>query len=478
MADKFIRHGETFNGDGTSSAAATSNGGVGAWNNINILEGTSPAYGSLAAGDVVYIRSKNASGADITRTLSTSAATSLGSSAATVNSWIVWVLDNGDVWPGIDGTLTFLMTAGNYPLNVLQYNRIIAKTKDAIYYNSSSSGSAANRGTVLQGSIIENWRIRTSSTDATFADTPLQVATLDRNSQAINCTIEAPGAQSLVVASNNNKLTIINPVFVVTSTLQPTKPILTASYSASGRAPCEIQVINPSFSGTGITSGKVLAVGNVKIFGGEVPSVLTFAAPNGAIGISMQSPMPTGFAIDGRLGSVMSHNSFGLIDSRADVNYPYLNATYPDSTSTPMSVLLRPSANYAGVGSPTEILLSKFKTTSDSYSTLTVECLVSTSYTGLHKGNCWIEVTWIDASGAFVSASTFDINAGSLDSSTAAWYPPTPAYGAVSLAKRKLSVVLPGGVKQDTMIFVRFCVGLKQASADDIVFVCPDVEAA
>lgn len=69
MANKYIIHGATFNGDGTSSAEATSNGGVGAWNTITYFEGTAPAYGTLAAGDVVYIRSKDAGGSNITRTL-------------------------------------------------------------------------------------------------------------------------------------------------------------------------------------------------------------------------------------------------------------------------------------------------------------------------------------------------------------------------------------------------------------------------
>ena len=58
MADKFLRHGETFCGDGTASNAAASAGAVGAWNDINVFEGTAPASGALADGDVVYIRSK------------------------------------------------------------------------------------------------------------------------------------------------------------------------------------------------------------------------------------------------------------------------------------------------------------------------------------------------------------------------------------------------------------------------------------
>lgn len=70
MANKYIVHGATYCGDGTSPNMATADGGVGAWNNINIFEGTAPPYGSLAAGDTVYIRPKDASGNDMTGTIS------------------------------------------------------------------------------------------------------------------------------------------------------------------------------------------------------------------------------------------------------------------------------------------------------------------------------------------------------------------------------------------------------------------------
>ena len=58
MANKYLIEGATYCGDGTASNEAASAGAAGAWNNINVLEGTAPAYGTLAAGDIVYIRSK------------------------------------------------------------------------------------------------------------------------------------------------------------------------------------------------------------------------------------------------------------------------------------------------------------------------------------------------------------------------------------------------------------------------------------
>ena len=111
MANKYIIEGAAFNGDGTSPAEATSNGGVGAWNTISYFEGATPAYGSIGAGDTVYIRSKTAAGANITRTWSTSV--SYGSANATISAPIYWILDAGNVWPGISGTLTYTTTTAN-----------------------------------------------------------------------------------------------------------------------------------------------------------------------------------------------------------------------------------------------------------------------------------------------------------------------------------------------------------------------------
>ena len=87
MANKYIIHGATYCGDGTASNAAASAGAAGAWNDINVFEGTAPAYGTApAAGDVVYIRSKTNAGADITRTLTGDI--TIGSANATITKSI------------------------------------------------------------------------------------------------------------------------------------------------------------------------------------------------------------------------------------------------------------------------------------------------------------------------------------------------------------------------------------------------------
>ena len=124
MPNKYIRHGETFNGNGTSPDAATVDGGAGAWNNINVFtNATAPNYGggALVGGDVVNIRSLDKVGSPIA--VSSAIALSLGSTAGTDLLPITWNFDNGVIWPGVSGQVTVTTTAG-VAISLRNYNNI------------------------------------------------------------------------------------------------------------------------------------------------------------------------------------------------------------------------------------------------------------------------------------------------------------------------------------------------------------------
>src|SRR5574337_453731 len=107
MAAKYFIFGATYNGDGTTSSEAASNGAAGAWNQASILTGTAPTYGSLSAGDTVLIRSKTGAGADLDISNTLAGSITLGSSAGTAANPVTWILDDGTVWSGKNGTLTY-----------------------------------------------------------------------------------------------------------------------------------------------------------------------------------------------------------------------------------------------------------------------------------------------------------------------------------------------------------------------------------
>ena len=142
MANKYLIHGATYCGDGTASNEAASAGAAGAWNNINVFEGTAPAYGTApVAGDFVYIRSKTSAGADITRTLT--ADITIGSANATITNPVTWVLDNGAIWSGIDGKLSYQCSGGNCKTTVRSYNAVIAQTQSALEFVTSNAWGSA-----------------------------------------------------------------------------------------------------------------------------------------------------------------------------------------------------------------------------------------------------------------------------------------------------------------------------------------------
>ena len=82
---------------------------------------TAPAKGALVAGDTVFIRSKTAAGDPVVITLS--ANTNIGSAAATAAGPITWNIDDGQVWPGISGSVT--VTAPSHYISTVLNNNVL-----------------------------------------------------------------------------------------------------------------------------------------------------------------------------------------------------------------------------------------------------------------------------------------------------------------------------------------------------------------
>src|SRR5574337_2055399 len=123
MATKYLIFGAAFNGDGTTSSEAASNGAAGAWNQSSILTGTAPTYGALAAGDTVNIRSKTGAGADADISNTLGASITLGSASATATAPITWILDDGTIWAGKNGTLTYTTNIVRIVPNLMGYKK-------------------------------------------------------------------------------------------------------------------------------------------------------------------------------------------------------------------------------------------------------------------------------------------------------------------------------------------------------------------
>ena len=469
MANKYIIHGAAFNGDGTASNEAASAGAPGAWNNISILTGTTPANGTLVAGDVVYIRSKTSAGADIAVALP-AADVYLGLAAATATSPVVWILDNGSVWSGVDGLLTYTITGGNYVFQIRTNNSFIAKTRGALRYASTATGSGSFRGVELHGSYIDGWRITSASVDTIgYAEPPLKTALNSLGATASRCDIVLPGYASAGIGEQGSKLTMIDCDIELTSNAAYTanQPTFSAREAVNSSASGMLEAIGCTVRGTGAHSTKPVAEGNVKVVGGVIPAVMPWTkAPT-----NFNEVPAIGIGVDGALGSIGASAFGGVVDSRSDGYYPTLNAVLPDSSSTPWSWKLYPST-MLGYGSVTDVVLSTFSTAASGITGAAVEFLVPTTF-GLTRATCYVDITWTDESGVRRSATSLDLTGAALETSTAAWSATT--YGATAFDKRKASFTLTGGVKQNTMVVARLCVRKVAGSAGDVVFACPAV---
>lgn len=479
MANKYIRHGETYCGDGTTSAAATSNGGVGAWNTKTYFEGTAPAYGAISAGDTIFIRSKDAAGADLSLTSATGTI-NLGSASATIAAPIKWVLDDGVVWSGISGTLTYKRTgAATHQLRA--FNTLACNTPGKLIFVDEytvNGGSSALLG-VNNGCIVINPTFDCDNvTYGGVGGNPFAGLADNTNYTLINPIFNMGNKwyPALVVTAGYSKSTVVNPV-VNLSVFNNTYPVFqVASYGAT------CSVYGGSISGAGATGGIVLAQvsdnsGGIVFSGTKLPTdvVERSAAPTGAgadAGIGA-------VGIDGGMGAYRIQR-WGYADSRNDGNYPVLNGMYANSTNTGWAWKIR--ASNPSVGNMIELPMQGIYTDTGAVKTVTLDLLVGTNFDpNVTKANLWMDVCYTDdVTGQAKYVTTLDITStAQLDASTAPWIPSINAnqasYGAVTLNKRKLSVTTPTAIKKDTMVIACLRGTAKATSASlDLIFADSD----
>ena len=475
MANKYIRHGETFNGDGTTSAAATNNGGVGAWNTITYLEGTTPAFGALVDGDTVYVRSQDAANANISRTLA--ASVSLGNAVATAGAFITWIIDNGLIWSGIDGTITYT-SASTWVVTNRQYNRIVSKTPNSFIVKNTSTNQSA--GTTM---CINNGEMVNTKFDWTAKTGPGQCYAVQLGESAVleNPKIDwgaiggtATDQRGLIrgINSTTGKITVICPEIILNNSTVG-MPI----FYPGDTSRALIGVTGGSISGAGATSGQPLfcpSNGNASSFfrsiGLQFPRTMDVVNSTYETASAFQG---TGsvevIGCDGGVGGHLE-KEWGFATSRTDSNPPTLQALLPNSTSTQWSWRVYPKS--AANVTPMMLQSMKLFTGAATTKTITQEILVANTMAP-HKGNLWMTVEYTDnATGAIKHLSTRDYANGALDSSTAAWS--ASVWGAITFNKQKLEIATPTSIKQDTPIVVTIWSSLPSASANDVYFIDPD----
>ena len=470
MADKFIIEGAAFNGDGTSSAEATVAGGVGAWNTIAYFEGPTPAYGSIAAGDTVYIRSKTAAGADITRTWST--VVSYGSANATISNPIYWILDAGNVWPGISGTLTYTTTAAN-AITIRHYNCIEADAKASWrFINTNASQPNAILVLFQDNCIGKNLYFDTSACTSNGAAVILGAGnSAGARSVLISPTFKIGSRQinrGFIGTSDYSKVTLIDPDIELLVTLIDNQVFSIGSYGAS------MEIYGGRIYGAGASSRVPLvdiqrSHAGLRIYGMDIPKVMALVTPTGS---SEQPGQVELFAVDGGMGSAFADCRTGQYDNRSDGYYPTLNAYLPTSTPEAWSWKIFP--NLVVENRPLRVPSIQLFTQEDAAKTLTCNFLFADSFSQVNTNNTWIDVQYTDAAtGQMKSITSRTRERNVIADSVASWSATT--YGPVNLLKRHIQVTTPTAIKKDTVVIVTFRTCAKALTENDIMFLCPDV---
>lgn len=482
MANKYIRHGATYNGDGTTSAAAASDGGVGAWNSLNVFEGTAPAFGSLGAGDVVYIRSKNEAGADISTTMT--ALRNIGSTAATATSPITWIIDNGAVWPGIDGTITYT-AATVWALALRDYNNLVCQTLGSLVSQATGTSVSDNKSLFELGEASYVRGVKAAYPNNTDQYSRVRAFLLKNG-----CVLDSP----IVKAGRlSNSLESYGGIFSsyaksgTATVLNPDVELLDASVYGTGLTVIEdnyyfmLTIIGGRTYGAGAVSGNHIIgwAGStprsaVRLVGHQFPRSMDVVR-GGGLGFSSQlSPARIEvFGCDDGLGGHLEE-LWGYATSRSDNNPPTLSATLPNAAATPWAWRVYP--RNAGNPSAARLPLTRLYTDTAATRTLTLEVLVPDSLVPT-KESMWLTIEYTDnATGLPKSITTRDFAAGALDTSSAAWT--FTSWGLTTLLKRKIEIVTPTAIKPDTMIHAVLWWRNKAVTALDVAFVNPELGVA
>ena len=467
MANKYLRHGETYCGDGTTSAAAASNGGVGAWNTITYFEGTTPAYGSLAAGDTVYIRSKDAAGGDITRTLA--ANVNLGNASATYASRITWIIDGGTVWSGIDGVIKYTSASAAYVVTLRTLNNLISEKQSRLVIENTLVSANQAYLLTLSNSYVKNIKIDWVLGKA-FNGNRALLQNGNSFSTVENLVVKAGKVYLGMVSfgSANGGIHLINP------DIELTVAATTAVFVQLSNADKAL-ITGGRLYGAGATTGTAVSVAmpttmaQIECFGFIYPNTVSlvqtlpsFSSFNGVGAIYT-------YGADGTAAAA-SANQWGILDTRQDDNYPTLSAFLPTSDNKAWSYKVYPCEARAGFGATVQF--SKIHTGDPAALDLNLELLVSDSFPGVNSSSVWISGSYINSSGVPEYFTTHDLAASALTTSTAGWSATT--YGATSLLKRKISITTASSVKKDTMVMLRLNWEAESVSSNDIFFVNPD----
>ncbi len=453
MASKYIDVSATFNGDGTSPDPATTDGGVGAWNDFVASCSGTPAYGTLDAGDTVFIRTHDGT-SDLGATLAADFTFADGSSVSAVTRF---QFDNGSIWP--QGGL-FTLTCGNGGVTVPGYASVNGSNKNLLL---DKSGATADDSAAISCSGV------LSSFSFVGADSYYSHIYIP-DGVIINGHFDFGGYDSgdaMFRTTSYGCARLVNPCIDLS------------------RLPNSSSVVVFGYTG-GTSYGSAFGIYGGAIVGGqELMRLYKNETYDRKVGFYM-----TGFdigpltEIDRRRGafSIVANipKSFadfilpdyeGTVQWREGLNYPTLNAVLPDGNNTPWSYRVAPTT-VAG-GSRPLILppMRKWYDLAPATKTIKANILLSEDFAGATGNEIFMTFQYEGDDGVIRTVDT--VQGGALSPSTAAWS--ETFYGAKSFSRHELIVTTPTAIKQNSFMQAQIFFCRTANTVDEYMFVCPEI---
>lgn len=466
MTEKFVSHGNTYDGDGTTKDAAASAGATGAWNDLLAIMTAAPTYGSLVAGDIVNIRSQISS-VDVTIVVVDGADVTMLSRGNIDDGPVTWLADDGTIWTGDDGTLT-LQVHTVHKLTTGTYNKFKGVDQNFVFV--ATSGGAVNHMWLsIQDHILFDDCVLESEYSTTHYSR-INVEDLKRVA-FIDCLLyERAWVGGRFIKGNIYGAT----VYFVNCEFKTDFNTVTGNMIAPGGLSARTRVIggkttnmhvDRTLFGMGGTTYHGLT--NLTVVGFDCNCVLRSAPANDATyrGVSICADMGIN-AFDYELKNQAGRTEW----IRGDL-FPYLNATLPDTTPYSFRILPGSTVSTFPTNPYSAAEMMKYFDDTSAAKKITLELLIDSALTTPMCGEYKIEVGYLSTDDEYkVEHSTIDWLTG-LTASTASWN--TTTYKTRAHSKYKIELTTANAIKQYSNVTVRFLVG-KGSSAAYYVFIDPD----
>jgi len=471
MATYYCRHGETNNGDGTTSAAAASGGGVGAFNNaLACLDGT---QAGIADGDTIYFKV----GAGVTLTL-VAALTIAG--AANGGSLRSYIFDNGTVWPGDAGT--FIVDCTSYDVTIKKGACLYGHGTDFKFQFLSNLSTGRKISPEISNTTmptLDGICFKTTNSGSFPYITLDQVFSGDARHGALRWEIyklSNNNGHETTLGQSGKGHQRIKHLEIWYDPAGPTANSTSTSFSSyyvmKGGSSVEGQHYE---IGTLILENPPNVIGLVsKMENGSHFQVSRFITNNVDYEFSTNSLAMTklsGIKVNGVGNYDFIESNLGIRTTwRVGKNYPTLNSLLPDGvTKWSLKVELPSSLVRDQVREITAV--NKYYDQASGVKTFTIETLLYDQFTSPRADRFWCVFSYEDTTGVIRCESTFVD--GSLPTSSAAW--DTTGYGPANFNKYKFELTTKYAVGSNTNIIATIFMAEAAPDASSFFFVDPEV---